>query len=236
MTKPRVAILISGRGSNMRALLAAMAEPDFPAAPALVISNDGDAPGLADAFQAGVATGVVDHTAYPDRERFEIEIHARLLNHRVDFVCLAGFMRVLSPFLVSRWEGRMLNIHPALLPAFPGLHTHRRALEAGVTVHGATVHFVTADLDAGPAIGQAVIPVARDENEDSLAARVLIQEHKLFPACLALMASGRTRLQDGRVLGPRLSWWADGGEDTPAAFHWSQFLSAETPHPQTASA
>ncbi len=209
----RVAIMISGRGSNMAALLDAMAAPGFPATPAVVISNIGTAPGLLLAERRGVPTGVVDHTAYPDRERFEIEIHARLLSARVDLVCLAGFMRVLTPWLVAKWAGRMLNIHPALLPAFPGLNTHQRALEAGVAVHGATVHFVTPELDAGPAVGQAVVPVTPDDDPDSLAERVLAQEHRLFPECLRLVASGATRWEDGRVQGPRIARWA---ELTPA--------------------
>lgn len=210
----RVAILISGRGSNMTALLDAMDAPGFPAAPALVVSNRGAAPGLGLAEARGVPTGVVDHRAYPDRERFEIEVHARLLSARADLVCLAGFMRVLTPWLVEKWRGRMLNIHPALLPAFPGLDTHARALEAGVAIHGCTVHFVTPELDAGPAIGQAAVPVLAADDPESLAERVLREEHRLYPVCLELVASGATRLEDGRVLGPRVARWSPA--DAPA--------------------
>lgn len=231
--KKNVAILISGRGSNMVALLDAMAAPDFPARPALVLSNVGDAPGLGLADARNVPTAVVDHRAYPDRERFEIEVHARLLSAHVDVVCLAGFMRVLTPWLVRKWEGRMLNIHPALLPAFPGLNTHQRALEAGVTIHGCTVHYVTAELDAGPAIGQAAVPVLAEDDADSLAARVLAQEHQLFPACLARVADGRTRWAQAQaqVQGERLALFPDvhGVERSDAAPTITPALESGTP-------
>jgi len=184
VTNTRVAIFISGRGSNMVALLDAMADPSFPAEPALVLSNKGDAVGLNVAEQRGIATAVVDHTAYPDRETFEIEIHARLRNHNIDLVCLAGFMRVLTPWLVERWGGKMLNIHPSLLPSFPGLHTHQRALDAGCTLHGCSVHLVTAGVDEGPILGQAAIPVLPGDDADALSARVLGAEHQLYPTCL----------------------------------------------------
>ncbi len=190
MTPRRVAILISGRGTNMVALLDAMAADDFPATCAVVLSNRGDAKGLETAASRGLATGVVDHTAYPDRERFEIELHARLLNADADLVCLAGFMRVLTPYLVSKWAGRMLNIHPSLLPAFPGLHTHRRALDARVRIHGCTVHEVTAGVDAGPIVGQAAIPILPGDDPDTLATRVLEAEHGLYPACLKRFVTG----------------------------------------------
>lgn len=184
MSKRRVAIFISGRGSNMVALLDAMATPGFPAEPALVLSNKGDAGGLTVAEERGIATAVVDHTAYPDRETFEIEIHARLRSHAVDLVCLAGFMRVLTPWLVERWDGKMLNIHPSLLPSFPGLRTHQRALDAGCTLHGCSVHLVTAGVDEGPILGQAAVPVLPGDDADALSARVLAAEHQLYPTSL----------------------------------------------------
>jgi formyltetrahydrofolate-dependent phosphoribosylglycinamide formyltransferase len=184
VSKARVAILISGRGSNMVSLLDAMDAGAIPAEPALVLSNKGDAAGLALAESRGIATGVVDHKAYPDRQTFEIEIHARLLSAKIQAVCLAGFMRVLSPWLVGKWSGRMLNIHPSLLPSFPGLDTHARALAAGVKLHGCTVHLVSEKVDDGPMLGQAAVPVLPGDDEETLAARVLAAEHKLYPACL----------------------------------------------------
>lgn len=176
----------------MTALLDAMDDPAYPAAPVLVIANRGDAGGLQAAEARGVATGVVDHTAYPDRERFEIEIHARLVSASVDVVCLAGFMRVLSPWFVERWAGKLINIHPSLLPLFAGLHTHKRALEAGVRVHGCTVHHVTSGVDEGPIIGQAAVPVLDGDTVEDLSARVLAVEHALYPACLAKVARSLT--------------------------------------------
>jgi formyltetrahydrofolate-dependent phosphoribosylglycinamide formyltransferase len=189
--RARVAILISGRGSNMVSLLDAMAAGEVPAEPALVLSNTGDAPGLALAESRGVPTGVVDHKAYPDKQSFEIEIHARLLSAKAQLVCLAGFMRVLSPWLVGKWAGRMLNVHPSLLPSFPGLDTHARALAAGVKLHGCTVHHVSEKVDDGPIVGQAAVPVLPGDDEDALAARVLAAEHTLYPACLKAHIEGR---------------------------------------------
>ncbi len=185
MGKTRVAILISGRGSNMEALLAAMADPGFPAEPAIVVSNRPGAAGLIKAQAGGVSTAAIDHTDFPDRESFEDRVHAALTNARADFVCLAGFMRILTPSFRAKWADRMINIHASLLPAFPGLNTHERALEAGVKVHGATVHWVTDELDAGPIIGQVGVPVLAGDDPDTLGARVLVEEHKLYPACLA---------------------------------------------------
>jgi phosphoribosylglycinamide formyltransferase-1 len=188
--KRRVAILISGRGSNMAALIAA-AGPDCPTDIALVLSNRPDAAGLAIAQAAGIATAVVDHRGFPrDRPAHEAAIHAVLTNADIELVCLAGYMRLLTPWLVGRWAGRMLNIHPSLLPAFPGLDTHARALAAGVKLHGCTVHLVTENIDNGPILAQAAIPVLAGDTEATLAARVLAQEHRIYPAALAQLAAG----------------------------------------------
>jgi phosphoribosylglycinamide formyltransferase-1 len=198
MPRKRVAILISGRGSNMAALIEAAKEADYPAEIALVVSNRADAAGLARAERAGIATAVVDHTAYgKDREAFERALQAVLEAHRIDLVCLAGFMRLLSPWLVERWQGRMLNIHPALLPAFKGLDTHRRALAAGAKVHGATVHLVVADVDSGPILAQEGVPVREDDTVETLSARVLEIEHRIYPQALKLLAQGRVQEIDG---------------------------------------
>ena len=197
--KKRVGILISGRGSNMASLLEAAAAPDYPATVALVLSNRPDAGGIALAGEAGVATIIVDHKAYPDRESFERAMDAALVEAEIDIVCLAGFMRVLTPWFVTRWAGRMINIHPSLLPLFRGTKTHRQALDAGVLVHGCTVHFVVPELDAGPIIAQACIPVFPGDDEEALAARVLVEEHRIYPEALALLASGRASLREGRV-------------------------------------
>jgi phosphoribosylglycinamide formyltransferase 1 len=197
--KKRVAILISGRGSNMASLLDAAAAPDYPATIALVLSNRPDAGGIARASEAGVATTVVDHKSYPDRESFERAMDAVLVEAGTEIICLAGFMRVLTPWFVARWVGRMINIHPSLLPLFRGTHTHRQALDAGVRVHGCSVHFVVPELDSGPIIAQACIPVFPGEDEDALAARVLVEEHRIYPQALAQLASGEARLSGQRV-------------------------------------
>lgn len=195
MARRRTAILISGRGSNMIALIEAARSPAFPAEIVLVLSNRPDAGGLARAAEAGIATAVVDHKLYgKDREAFERALDAALAAHGVELICLAGFMRVLTPWFVERWTGRMLNIHPSLLPAFRGLDTHRRALEAGVGEHGCTVHFVVPELDAGPTILQARVPVLPDDTEASLTARVLAREHEIYPEALRLVASGEVAL------------------------------------------
>ncbi len=192
VNKKRVAVLISGRGSNMTALIEAATADDYPAAIVLVISNRPDAAGLARARAGGVATVVIDHRPFgDDRDAFERALDAELRRHRIDLVCLAGFMRLFTKNFVERWHGRMLNIHPALLPQFTGLHTHRRALAAGVKEHGATVHFVVPEMDAGPIVAQEVVPVREGESEASLAARVLAVEHRLYPQALRLVAEGR---------------------------------------------
>ncbi len=198
--KRRVAVLISGRGSNMASLIEAAKAPDYPAEIALVISNRPDAEGLARAAAGGVATALVDHKTYPEREAFERALDEELLAHGVELLCFAGFMRILTPWLINRWTGRMLNVHPSLLPLFTGLHTHRRALEAGMRIHGCTVHFVTPELDSGPIIAQAAVPVLPGDTDATLAARVLRQEHVIYPLGLKLVASGKVRLRQGRVV------------------------------------
>jgi phosphoribosylglycinamide formyltransferase-1 len=198
MIRKRVAILISGRGSNMSALIAAAKAVDYPAEISLVISNRPDAAGLARAQAEGISTAVVDHKIYgADREAFERALQAVLEAQRIELVCLAGFMRLLSPWLVERWQGRMLNIHPALLPAFKGLDTHRRALAARAKLHGATVHLVVPDVDSGPIILQESVPIVPGDTVETLSARVLEIEHRIYPEALKLLAlhgvgSGKT--------------------------------------------
>lgn len=214
--RAKVGILISGRGSNMVTLLEAARAPDYPAEIVLVASNRPDAPGLARAAEAGIATAAVDHRAHPDRAAFERALDAALREHGVEFLVLAGFMRVLTPWFVEAWAGRMLNIHPSLLPLFRGTHTHAQALAAGVRVHGCTVHFVVPELDAGPIVAQAAVPVLPDDDEDALSARVLVQEHRLYPAALALVASGRARLDGDRVAFAPGSGGAEGALVAPS--------------------
>ncbi len=197
----RVGVLISGRGSNMVSLAEAAQAPDYPAEIALVVSNIPDVAGLERARGFGIATATVDHRPFgKDREAFEQAVDELLRLNRIEIVVLAGFMRILTPWFVRRWEGRMINIHPSLLPLFKGTHTHRQALEAGVAEHGCSVHFVVPELDAGPVILQAKVPVLPGDDEDRLAQRVLVEEHKLYPAALAEVASGRARLVDGAVI------------------------------------
>jgi phosphoribosylglycinamide formyltransferase-1 len=199
MIKKRVAVLISGRGSNMAALIEAARDASFPAAVVLVLSNRPAAAGLGLARTSSIATAVVDHAAYgEDREAFERKMQEMLEAHRVELICLAGFMRLLTPSFVRRWQGRMINIHPALLPAFKGLDTHQRALAAGVKIHGASVHFVVPDMDSGPIIVQGAIGVRDDDSAATLAARVLAIEHRIYPAALALLAAGRIKIVDER--------------------------------------
>ncbi|MFZ2067676.1 MAG: phosphoribosylglycinamide formyltransferase [Xanthobacteraceae bacterium] len=196
--KLRVAVLISGRGSNMVALIEAAKAIDYPAAIVLVISNNPDAAGLSYAREAGIATAIVDHRPFKEnRAAFEQALNAQLEAQRIDLVCLAGFMRLLTPDFVARWSGRMLNIHPALLPQFKGLDTHRRALDAGVREHGATVHFVVPEMDSGPIVLQASVPVRNGDTEESLAQRVLEVEHRIYPQALRIVAEGRAKFQSG---------------------------------------
>jgi phosphoribosylglycinamide formyltransferase-1 len=195
----RVAVLISGRGSNMAALVEAAKAADFPAEIALVLSNRPDAKGLSLAQAAGVATAIVDHVPFgKDRGAFERALQRELDAHRTEMICLAGFMRLFTPGFVDHWQGRILNIHPALLPAFKGRDTHARALATGVKIHGATVHFVVPEMDAGPIIAQGALAVREDDTEETLAARVLSIEHRLYPLALRLVAEGRVRLANGR--------------------------------------
>lgn len=191
--KKRVAILISGRGSNMRALIEAAKAKDYPAEIVLVISNVADAGGLAFAREHGIATQVIEHTKFPSREIFDNAMDVALNTAKVEIVALAGFMRLLSSRFAEKWRGRMINIHPSLLPAYKGLHTHRRAIEAGEKFAGCTVHFVTPELDDGPTILQAKVPVFAGDTEDTLAARVLAQEHKIYPQALRLVAEGKAK-------------------------------------------
>ncbi len=188
--KKRVAILISGGGSNMEALLEAMTDPDHAAEPCLVVSNRPEAGGIAKARARGVATEIVDHKAFADKQAFETALAATLDAHTPDIICLAGFMRLLSAEFVTRFETQILNIHPSLLPAYKGLNTHARALADGVAIHGCTVHVVTPELDTGPILGQSAVFVRPDDTPDTLAARVLTQEHRLYPAVLARFATG----------------------------------------------
>ena len=201
MNRKRVAVLISGRGSNMAALIEAAKDKTYPAEIALVLSNRADAGGLLVAHAAGIATEAVEHTQFgKDRAGFERAMQATLEKHRIEIVCLAGFMRLLTAEFVGRWQGRMLNIHPALLPAFKGLDTHKRALEAGAKVHGATVHFVVPEMDSGPIIAQGAVSVATGDTEELLAARVLKVEHRIYPLALKLLAEGRIRVENGHCL------------------------------------
>jgi phosphoribosylglycinamide formyltransferase-1 len=199
MSRKRVAVLISGRGSNMVSLIEAARAPDYPAEIVLVIANKAGAGGLEHAKGAGIATAVIEHRAYPTREAFDAAMQTELERARIDIVCLAGFLRLLTPGFVNRWQGRMLNVHPALLPSFKGLDTHARALAAGVKIHGCTVHFVVPEMDAGPIIAQAAVPVADDDTEATLGARVLAQEHVIYPLALMRVASGQARLTGERV-------------------------------------
>jgi phosphoribosylglycinamide formyltransferase-1 len=190
MTRARVGVLISGRGSNMEALARAAAAPDYPAELALVVANRPQAAGLARARELGLATAEIVSASFPGREAFERAVDAALREAAIDIVALAGFMRVLSPWFVAAWRDRLINIHPSLLPAFRGLATHVRAIEAGATLHGCTVHHVTEGVDEGPIIGQAAIAVGAADTPDTLAARVLAAEHLLYPRCLAAAARG----------------------------------------------
>ena len=199
--RPRVGILISGRGSNMVSLVEAARADGFPAEIALVLSNVPGAGGLDRAKDFGIATAAVDHRAFnKDREAFERAMDEVLRVNQIDLVVLAGFMRIMTPWFVRRWEGRLINIHPSLLPLFKGTHTHAQALAAGVAEHGCSVHFVVPELDAGPVIMQARVPVLPGDDADTLAARVLVQEHLLYPLALAEVASGRAALVDGAVV------------------------------------
>ena len=198
MAKRRVAILISGRGSNMTALIEAATAKDYPAEIVLVISNIAGAGGLAKAAEAGIETATIESKAFgKDRESFERKLNEALVAHNIELVCFAGFLRLLTPWFVKQWEGRMLNIHPALLPSYRGLHTHERALADGVKIHGATVHFVVPEMDSGPIVMQGAVAVRDDDTPDTLARRVLAVEHQIYPDALRLVAGGGTRIENG---------------------------------------
>jgi phosphoribosylglycinamide formyltransferase-1 len=216
--KRRVAILISGRGSNMAALIEAAKVEDFPAEIVVVISNKADAGGLARAHERGIATLVIESKLFgKDRLGFESALQSALDDSQVDMICLGGFMRLFTADFVQRWHGRMLNIHPSLLPAFPGLDPHGQALRAGVKISGATVHFVTAQTDAGPIVMQGAVPVHRDDTPETLAERVLTIEHRIYPDALRLVASGGTRLE-GDVCRTVAHGDFDGALISPAVF------------------
>src|SRR6516165_5574971 len=201
MAKKRVAVLISGRGSNLLALIEAAKQRSYPAEISLVLSNRAEAAGLSHARSAGIETAIIDHTVHgTDRQAFEEAMQKRLVERDIELVCLAGFMRLLTPWFVGQWQERLLNVHPALLPAFKGLDTHRRALAAGVKIHGASVHFVVPEMDSGPILAQGAVAVHEDDNEETLAARVLEVEHRIYPQGLALVARGRVRVEDGRCV------------------------------------
>jgi len=200
MVQPRrIAILISGRGSNMEAIVDACAREGWNARVAAVVSNRADAAGLAFAAARGIATAVVDHRAFASREDFDAALAEAIDAHAPDLLLLAGFMRILTPSFVQRYAGRLMNIHPSLLPAFTGLHTHRRAIEAGCKLAGATVHFVTAELDHGPIVAQAVVPVLAGDTEETLAERVLAREHMLYPLAVRWFVQGQLRVEQGIV-------------------------------------
>lgn len=194
MAKTRVAILISGRGSNMQALLNACAQPDFPAEVVHVIANVPGAGGLERAETMGIATSVIDHTQYPDREAFDQALSAKLTEVGAEIVCLAGFMRLLSKTFVETWYGKMLNVHPSLLPAFKGLGVHQAAIDAGVRFSGCTVHFVSPEMDDGPIIAQAAVPVLHGDTKADLAKRILREEHRVYPLALKLVAEGKAKI------------------------------------------
>ncbi|MBX9590694.1 MAG: phosphoribosylglycinamide formyltransferase [Hyphomonadaceae bacterium] len=197
--KQRLAVLISGRGSNMMALVEAARARDYPAEIAAIIASRPDAAGLAWAKAQGLPATAIDHKAYASREAFDEAVHAALLAARADLIALAGFMRIQSAGFVQRWHGRQLNIHPSLLPLFKGLHPHKQALDAGVKISGCTVHFVTEEMDSGPIVAQAAVPVEEGDTPETLAARILVAEHRLYPQALALVASGRASIAGGRV-------------------------------------
>lgn len=199
MARLKTAVLISGRGTNLQALIGACAEPSFPAEICLVVSNRPDAAGLRRAGAAGIATRVIDHKGFADRRGFEAALDTALEEAQAEFICNAGFMRVLTEWFVERWRDRQINIHPSLLPVFPGLDTHARALAAGVRLTGCTVHFVRTEVDAGPIIVQAAVPVLPADDEETLAARVLEAEHQIYPLALRLIAEGRVGVVDERV-------------------------------------
>lgn len=200
MKRLRTAVLISGRGSNLQSLIRACADSKFPAEIVLVISNVENAGGLDHARAANIATKTISHKSFGTREEFDVALDAALRETNVEFICLAGFMRILSDWFARRWEGKIVNIHPSLLPAFKGLNVHQQALDAGVRVAGCTVHYVVPELDSGPIIAQASVPVLHGDTADTLAARILTEEHKLYPLALKMIAEGKVELRDGAAM------------------------------------
>ena len=198
--KMRTAILISGRGSNMMALVEAARAPAYPAEIVAVISNRPEAEGLKWAAKQGIPAIGLDHKQFATRAAFEAKLHTTLMEYGTELICCAGFMRMLTGGFIDRWRDRQLNIHPSLLPAFPGLDTHERAIEAGVRIAGCTVHFMRLEMDSGPIVGQAAVPVLSGDTADELAARVLAAEHKLYPAAVALVASGRAAVENEKIV------------------------------------
>jgi len=192
VSRVRTAVLISGRGSNLSALIEAAKAPDYPAEIALVVSNKEDAAGLAVARAAGVPMKIIPHKTFASREEFDAAVDAALREANIALVCEAGFMRIHSEWFVKRWEGRLINIHPSLLPAFPGIRVHQQALDAGVKMSGCTVHFIVAELDSGPIVAQAAVPVLDGDTAETLAARILVEEHRIYPEALKKVAEGQT--------------------------------------------
>ncbi|GLS37099.1 phosphoribosylglycinamide formyltransferase [Mesorhizobium tianshanense] len=223
--RKRTVVLISGRGSNMTALIAAASNPDYPAEIVGVISDRANAAGLGIAAARGIATKVISRADYTSKEAHDGAIDAALVSFSAEIVALAGYMRILGARFVEKWLGRMINIHPALLPAFKGLDTHARALRAGTRIHGCTVHFVTLDMDDGPIIAQAAVPVMVGDNEDTLAARVLKAEHRLYPLALGLVAEGKARMEGGRTV---LARFADDADNSTSVVMAPDPLREET--------
>jgi len=218
--RKRVGVLISGRGSNMTALIRAAAEADFPAEIVCVISDQPEAQGLAVAASSGIPTFVAPRAGHPNKAAHEGEIQRILDEAGVEIICLAGFMRILSADFTNRWVGRLINIHPSLLPLFPGLTTHARVIQQGMRIHGCTVHFVTAEMDAGPIIAQAAVPVLPTDTEGELAVRVLNMEHKIYPLALSMVASGKARMENNRTVyahGLEIGWGANTSLMVPSS-------------------
>lgn len=200
LSRKRIAVLISGRGTNLQSLIDASDKADFPAEIVLVVSNKADAYGLVRAEKAGIATRVLPHTDYGTRAAFDEALDAILVPERIDLICLAGFMRLLTPAFIAKWPDKILNIHPSLLPAFPGLHVHQRAIDAGVRFSGCTVHIVRVKMDDGPIVVQAAVPLAQDDTAETLAARILQSEHRIYPKALEWIASGQARVEGDRIV------------------------------------
>jgi phosphoribosylglycinamide formyltransferase-1 len=208
VSRVRTAVLISGRGSNLSALIDAARAAEYPAEIALVISNREDAQGLSVARDAGIPVQVIPHRNYPSRDAFDAAIDAALRESNIALVCEAGFMRIHSEWFVERWAGRLLNIHPSLLPAFPGIRVHQQALDAGVKISGCTVHFIVSELDSGPIVAQAAVPVKLNDTAETLATRILEQEHAIYPTALRFLAEGKIMLKDGKCVYSHTPLWS----------------------------